>query len=321
MQLFSTPDNRIPEGAVCVPVKTRDGLVLRAMRVRVAKPKGTVVVLGGRGDYMERYFETTRELMQRGYCVAALDVRGQGGSPRLLRSRYRGHLRSFKNHDEDLRAFMTEVVLPDCPPPYYAIGHSTGGHILLRNLRNRTWFSKTIAVAPLIGMIYGRWPLPLVRLLVFLTTHLGLGWMFLPGQGRRPLASGDFAGNLLTSDRRRWNRDSAILEVAPELGLGGPTFSWLRAAMASTAELKAMGPGDKLRAPVLIVGAGLDQVVDNEAIREFARRVPGISLVFIREAMHEILSEGDAVRAQFLAAFEAFAEDAAGPRPQTSPLG
>ncbi len=308
MQLFSTPDNRIPEGAVCVPVQTRDGLILRAMRVRVASPKGTVVVLGGRGDYMERYFETTRDLMQRGYCVASLDARGQGGSPRLLRSRYRGHLHSFVEHDEDLRAFMTEVVLPDCPPPYYAIGHSTGGHILLRSLRNRTWFSKAIAVAPLIGIIYGRWPLPLVRLLVFLTTRFGFGWMFLPGQGRRPLASGDFTGNPLTSDRRRWNRDSAILEAAPDLGLGGPTFSWLRAAMASTAELKTMGPGDRLRAPVLIVAAGLDQVVDNEAIREFARRVLGVSLVFIREAMHEILTEGDEVRAQLLAAFDAFIE-------------
>ena len=86
MQLFSTPDNRVPDGAVCTPVKTRDGLVLRAMRVRVARPKGTVVVLGGRGDYLERYFETARDLMRRNYCVAVLDVRGQGGSPRPLRS-------------------------------------------------------------------------------------------------------------------------------------------------------------------------------------------------------------------------------------------
>ncbi len=308
MQLFSTHDNRVPDGAVCVPVKTRDGMILRAMRVPVARPKGTVVMLGGRGDFIERYFETARDLMQRGYCVAALDVRGQGGSPRLLRSRYRGHLRRFEDHDEDLRAFMTQVVLPDCPPPYYALGHSTGGHILLRALRDRTWFSKAIIIAPLIGIIYGHWPLPLVRLLVFLATRLGFGWMFVPGQERRPLASGDFAGNLLTSDRRRWNRDSAILDAAPELGLGGPTFSWLRAAMASTAMLKAKGPGDKLRAPVLIVAAGLDQVVDNEAIREFARRVPGVSLVFIREAMHEILIETDEVRAQLLAAFDAFIE-------------
>jgi len=313
MQLFSTPDNRVPNGAVCVPVKTRDGLILRAMRVRVAKPKGTVVVLGGRGDFIERYFETARDLMQRGYCVASLDVRGQGGSPRLTRSRYRGHLRSFGQYDEDLRAFMTEVVLPDCPPPYYAIGHSTGGHILLRSLRERTWFSKAILVAPLIGIVYGRWPLPLVRLLVFLVTRLGIGWMFLPGQSRRPLASGDFAGNPLTSNRKRWDRDSAILLEAPELGVGGPTFSWLRAAMASTAEIRAMGPGDRLRTPVLIVAAGQDQVVDNEATREFARHVPGVSLVFIREAMHEILTETDEVRIQFLAAFDAYIEGKGAP--------
>src|SRR5687767_6166594 len=99
MQLYSTPDNRAPEGADCVPVKTRDGLTLRAMRVQVARPKGTVIVLGGRGDFIERYFETARDLMRRGYCVAVLDVRGQGGSPRLTRHRYRGHLKSFADYD------------------------------------------------------------------------------------------------------------------------------------------------------------------------------------------------------------------------------
>jgi alpha-beta hydrolase superfamily lysophospholipase len=34
--------------------------------------------------------------------------------------------------------------------------------------------------------------------------------------------------------------------------------------------------------------------------------VPGLSLVEIREARHEILSGPDAIRAQFFAAFDAF---------------
>ena len=308
MDLHPTPDNPLPEGADCVTVRTRDGLALRAMRALVAEPKGTVVVVGGRGDFIERYFETMRDLMARGYCVASLDVRGQGGSPRLLNNRYRGHCRSFADYNEDIRALMTQAVLPACPPPYFALGHSTGGHIFLQVLRERTWFSKAVAVAPLVGIVYGHWPLPLVRLLVILATGLGLGWMYLPGQGRLPLGRDDFDGNPLTSDRRRWCRDSGVLEAASTLGLGAPTFSWLKAAMRSTASLQSMGKRHRLRAPVLIVAAGLDTVVDNEAIRGFARRVPGVSLVFIREAMHEILTESDPVRDQFFAAFEAFVE-------------
>ena len=289
-----------------MPVTTRDGVILRAMKAVQPRSKGTVVVLGGRGDFIERYFETARDLMVRGYSVAMLDVRGQGGSQRLLGNPMRCYIRTFADFDEDLRAFMTQIVLPDCPPPYFVLAHSTGGNILLHSLRTRAWFSKAVVVSPLIGIVYGSWPLPFVRPLVFLATNLGLGWMFLPGQQRKPLGRKDFSQNLLTSDQQRWNRDSGVLEAAPQLGLGGPTFSWLKAAMKSTAALKALGPKDNLCCPVLIVAAGLDRVVDNEAIRRFAKTVSGVSLVFVKESQHEILSEADAIRAQFFAAFDAF---------------
>lgn len=306
MELHPTPGNPLPANAVCIAVRTRDNVVLRGMRALVSGSRGTVVILGGRGDFLERYFETMSDLMVRGFSVAALDVRGQGGSRRLLKNRYRGHCRSFADYNEDMRAFMTEAVLPYCPPPYYGLAHSTGGNILLQVLRERRWFDKAVVVAPLIGIVYGPWPLPIVKLLVFLTTRLGLGWLFLPGQGRWPMGRKDFEGNPLSSDRGRWDRDSSILEAAPQLGLGGPTFSWLRAAMKSTAALKRLNPRKSLRTPVLIVAAGLERVVDSEAIRNFAGRVPGVSLVVIPGAMHEILTESDAVRAQFFAAFDSF---------------
>ncbi len=49
-----------------------DGYHLRAMSARVSNAKGTVVILGGRADFMERYFETARDLMAKGYCVASV---------------------------------------------------------------------------------------------------------------------------------------------------------------------------------------------------------------------------------------------------------
>jgi len=312
MKLVITPANPAPEGAVCVPVVTADGKYLRAMMAKRADSRGTVVLLGGRGDFFERYFETARELMERGYSIAALDVRGQGGSERLLRNRYRGHIRHFRDHEDDLDSFMSQVVLPNLPPPYFIIGHSTGGAIVLHYLRRRDWFARGLVVAPLIGLVYGLWPLPLVRALVFLATRLGLGWMFLPGQRRFPMGRDDFPGNPLTSDAKRWQRDSEILETEPELGVGGPTFSWLRAAMRATAALKAMGSRDRLRCPVLIVASGRDRVVDNEAIRRFTRKVPGVSLVVIEEALHEIMTEKDEVRRQFLVAFDAFVGEESG---------
>ena len=41
--------------------------------------------------------------------------------------------------------FMKEIVLPDCQPPYVALAHSMGGHILLRNASlSGSWFSRMV---------------------------------------------------------------------------------------------------------------------------------------------------------------------------------
>ena len=68
-----------------------------------------------------------RELRARGFAVATLDWRGQGLSERALRDPRKGHVGDFSEYELDLEAFMNEVVLPDCPPPIFAIGHSMGG--------------------------------------------------------------------------------------------------------------------------------------------------------------------------------------------------
>jgi lysophospholipase len=312
MQLYSIPENPVPAGAVCVPVKTRDGARLRAVYAPVEEnPRGTVVVIGGRGDFMERYFETMRDLMARGFTVASFDFRGQGGSQRALANTFRNHVGDFRDYDEDFAAVMTQVVIAHCPKPYFAVAHSTGGHILLRNLRRRNWFTRALVLSPLIGILYGLWPLPLVRAMVFLSTSLGLGWMFLPGGRREPMGREDFPGNPLTSDQTRWDRDSAVLEQAPRLGVGGPTFAWLKAARKSTAALKAMRPRERFTCPVLMVAAGLDRVVDNEATHRLAETVAGVSLVVIRESLHDILAERDDIRNQFFAVFDAFVEGSA----------
>ncbi len=95
--------------------------------------RGTVCLFQGRGEFIEKYFEVVADLRRRGFAVATMDWRGQGGSERLLSNPRKGHVRSFADFDQDLAAFMKEIVLPDCPPPYIAMAHSMGGHILLRN--------------------------------------------------------------------------------------------------------------------------------------------------------------------------------------------
>ena len=93
--LFSTPDNPIPENRTEGYFETHDGLKLRYAVFRCTQPvaKGTVVILQGRNEFIEKYFETIRELTAKGLWVAIFDLRGQGGSTRLLKDRKRGHVR------------------------------------------------------------------------------------------------------------------------------------------------------------------------------------------------------------------------------------
>lgn len=302
--LFPTPENPLPPGAEAVTLVTRDKVRLRAMKAVPESPRGTFVIFGGRGDFIERYFETASELLERGFAVVALDMRGQGGSQRPRHQPYRDRTRSFSGFDEDVRTVMEQLVLPGCPAPYYALGHSTGAHVLLRVLRSRRWFDRAILVSPLVEILYGPWPKPVAWLLLNTMWFTGLAHFFLPGVHHRPMGRADFPGNPLTSDRRRWERDSETLEQAPQLGLGGPTFGWLGAARQSIATIRRLRR--KLTAPVLIVAAGADRVVGNEGIRRLARRVPGVALTFIPDARHEILGETDAIRRQFLAALDSF---------------
>lgn len=305
MRLVGIPGNPVPQGLVASRVTTRDGRILRAAHTHISDARGTVVVVCGRGDFIERWFETIGDLTARRFAVAIFDFRAQGGSSRRYRNRSRDGLRSFREYDDDLASVMKQVVLPDCPPPYYALGHSTGGLIVLRAVEHRNWFEKAVLSAPLLGINPGLWPMPVARFLCRFVQSVGLGRCVLPGQARRPFTLADFAGNLLTSDRHRFTRAIATLEAAPELGIAGPTYGWLRAAFAALDELdKIKGPG-RFRAPVLIVAAGRDRVVDNEASRRFSRRT-GLPFVVIPEARHEILLESDPIRAQFLAAFDSF---------------
>jgi lysophospholipase len=148
---------------------------------------------------------------------------------------------------------------------------------------------------------------------------LGQSRAFLPGRPRRPMRPEDFPGNWCSSDKGRFLRDCRTLEIAPQLGIGGPTFGWLHAAFGAMAELAAYSRKTTLRAPVLIVAAGNDRLASAEASRQFARRVPGVAVVTIAASLHEPLMERDEVREQFWAAFDTFVGSRPNSRPEAQP--
>src|SRR6202795_1713512 len=110
MDLVATPKTPIPLGASTGYIEVRKGIRLRfaSWQSVLRERRGTVCIFPGRTEFIEKYFEVVGELRRRGFAVAVLDWRGQGGSSRLLGNSLKGHGRDFADYEDEVGRFMNE---------------------------------------------------------------------------------------------------------------------------------------------------------------------------------------------------------------------
>ena len=307
MTLVSIPANPVPDNVVSGTIKTPDGAELRFARwAPPAGRRGTVCVFAGRGECIEKYFETVRDLRDRGFAVAMIDWRGQGHSSRQLRDPRKGYVHDFADYEIDVETFVQQIVLPDCPPPYFALAHSMGGAVMLRIAHaGKRWFDRIVLSAPMIDLPGRSTSFP-VRALLRGMRWTGQGGNYVPGGGGTLVGNSPFVSNQLTGDPVRYARNAAILEEDPTLGIASPTVAWADAAFKAMHEFREASYPVKIRQPILMMAASQDTVVSTPAIEEFAYHLRGGSHLVIAGSRHEILQEQDRYRQQFWAAFDAF---------------
>src|SRR6202140_4552974 len=205
MTLVSIPANPVPDDVVTGTIKTPDGAELRFARwAPPAGRKGTVCVFTGRSEQIEKYFETVRDLRDRGFAVAMIDWRGQGHSSRRLRDPRKGYVRDFSDFEVDVETFVQQVVLPDCPPPFFALAHSMGGAVMLRvAYAGKRWFDRMVLSAPMIDLPGHRTSFP-ARAFLRLLRLGGRGGRHLSRGGHKLGGLASFVNNPLTSDPLRF---------------------------------------------------------------------------------------------------------------------
>jgi len=309
MDLIATTDNPVPEGAVTGTFAgVRDVPIRHAIwRPKGKQLKGTVCLFNGRGECIEKYFETISDLLSRKFAVATMDWRGQGGSGRMLANPRKGFVDGFEDYDADMAKFMHQVVLPDCPAPHFGLGHSTGAHILLRVARTRSaWFERLVLVSPLLELAPYGVPQAVLCRLAEAMAFLGFGSMYVPGASDSPQESVPLRYSWLTKDPFRHARNFKIVEQAPQLALGGATVQWFFAACCSMAELARPEFPQTIGIPLLMFGATNDRLVSLRAMERLALQLKSGSLLQIAGSQHEILMERDPIRGEFWAAFDAF---------------
>lgn len=274
------------------------------------KHLGSVVLQGGRTEFIEKHAENIRALCQRGYNVWSMDWRGQGLSTRSLGDPHKGHVGRFSTYLADFHHFLQDIVAPKTGRPSLIMGHSMGGHLLLRYLyRYPAATDKAILIAPMTKINTGPVPEKVVLSLVKNACRMGLVREYAPAQGPHGVRDEDFALNRLTSDPVRFREALAPIANEPALALGGITYGWLRAAILSMQRARRKNYLKRVLTPMLLVSAVQDKVVDSRDHVRVARRLPDCELHRIHEAEHEVLHENDLVRRSFWRAFEQFTRD------------
>ncbi len=290
-------------------VQTDDGLRLRYgfWPCVTAGCRGTIVLLGGRAEFMEKYLETIRELNERRYDVFSLDWRGQGLSDRMLEDSSKGYIHSYDHYLADLEMVLDNVVFPKQTTPVVIMAHSMGAHITLHYLsRFPRKIAKAVLMAPMIGIHTAPLPEVFVRHLAQWLVHNGKGQANIPKFRWNDSFHRPFKNNRLTSDPVRFRRVQQTLIDSPRLAVESVTFGWLAATYDAIDTLHQPGFSQSITTPMLMVAAGRDRVVSNKAIQRFASRLPENEIKIIDGASHEILQERDALRKIFWDAFDSF---------------
>ena len=306
MKVISFDRRAIPAGATFSTWAAGDGWKIRRLdwpQEPQSGARGSIIFANGRGDFIEKYLEPLAHWHRLGWNVTSFDWRSQGESRGDIRG---GHLDSFDALAAD-GAALIEAWSSEAPGPHVAIGHSMGGHVLLRIIaEHQLRLDAAVLVAPMIGI--NSWPLPPAVAQFIAQSFCMFGWRRMPvWRGGSAFKEGDGSGRFrtLTSCTERYADELWWLQQRPGFSLGPPSWGWLNAAFRSVAELTPA----KLKAspiPVLLLGTERDRLVSAAAIRWAAGLLPKAELIMYPDAGHELLRESDPVRLDALARIDSF---------------
>ena len=286
-----------PPGGRAVWLTASDGVRIRAGHWPGGS-RGTVVIVPGRTECIEKYGLVAADVVAAGYHAVVIDVRGQGLAARLLADPMVGHVGSFLDYFKDMQALLP--LLDDLPQPRFLLAHSMGGLIALRALHEGFPVTRAAFSSPMWGIRFARGMAPLARGVAGIANLFGRGGSYAPGTGPATyLVAAPFKDNTLTTDEATWGWMKRQVVAHPELSLGGPSFHWVQAALAECRTLMRRPAPDL---PALAILGSAEKIVDAQAIHRRMGTWPGSRLVILPGAEHEVLMEaprlrGEAIRA------------------------
>lgn len=300
-----------PDGGLLDYWTAPDGWPLRRYRLG-SGTRGQMLLLGGRGDVIEKYLEVMAHWAAQGWAVTTFDWRGQGGSGRLTDNPLTGHIEDFGQWIADFGALSADWRRQG-DGPHVMLGHSMGGHLLLRALAEGVVApDAAILVAPMLGLHTGALPdaagYGLARLMCRMGWSKRMAWTQQEGSERL----NRLRQKRLTHSPDRYADELWWRDYNRGIALGPPSWRWVEQAFESTRALAASPALARLALPLLLLATDADQLVSTPAIRRMVTRLSTAQLhVYGSESAHEILRESDSVRLDALSRIDGFLDRSA----------
>ena len=269
-------------------VVTKDKVRIRVGLWNAKTPIGTVFICPGYSEYIEKYGKTAKLFSKHGYSSVSLDWRGHGLADRLTPNPLLGHIETFSDYLKDFDAIIEWAQNFNLPKPWFVLGHSMGGAILLRNLHENKHFNAVAFSCPMWGIKLS----PALRVFAHLYGNLArilkIDENFAPTRSEKGYLDGSFDKNALTKDQDMWRYLLGQVTKYPSLKLGGPSVRWVNSALKETFQLSKL-PSPKI--PCITFLAEDERLVDSARIYDRMKIWPNGILHFMHSARHEILME------------------------------
>ena len=292
----------------CNWIEASDETKLRVCTWRCDAPLGTVFLLQGRTEYIEKYGRVVKMFVDCGWSVVAIDWRGQGYSDRPEHDPMQGYVDHFAEYQHDIDALINYANAQNLPKPWNMLGHSMGGCIGLRALhRHPSEFDHVAFSGPMWGIEFGALINPLAGAIAKIGIGLGMAKSYVPTTTSECyLLSGEFEGNRLTNDPESWSYMVTQVKEDQDLRLGGPSFSWVNAAVLEMKELMSSTPPN---IPALTLLGTDEAVVKAQNIRNYMAKWQNSILWEIQKGRHEVLMEKHELLNKLINGIHAFFRD------------
>lgn len=278
-------------------LQAADGVQIRVGVWPHGGTKGTVFLLPGRTEYIEKYGRAATDLAQRGYATVSIDWRGQGLADRPLEAPLTGHVDDFAEYQLDMNAVLTFARAEGLPEPWFMLAHSMGGCIGLRSLMGKHPFKAAAFSAPMWGILIAAWMRPMAVALSSASRWLRFDDRLVPGTKETTyVLNSPFLGNTLTTDPEMWDYMRQQALACPDLVLAGPSLGWLQAALKECHALSLLPSPDL----AVVTALGLqERIIDTGPVHARMARWPKGTLSLYPGSEHEVMMERPTTRGRF----------------------